>query len=310
MPLRHFLQRAPDGWTAFELSVLRRLKFRSIVNPFAGECDLDSNLKRWGVRVASNDLWRWAWTKAQAVVENNAARLTVEDVAAVLEDAYVPRYRLDNASLRKWFSETDAWWFDNVRRNAELLDGPHKRSLALNLGIKVGDYALSFDEDTRELRQPLSRVYQRLWEAEARPFDNNHTNKAACKEARDFLSSEQADCLFLRLPRPARRDARFTAWAWREEWIRGNDGFWDEFEGARAGRLGARAETRQQYLRHVEELLEVASHIHVWAVAYAENGHVTTEEIIEAVRRTRKVGTIYTKDFTELLGARAIVITA
>ena len=310
MPFRHFLEHAPDGWLAFELSVLRRLKFRSLANPYAGESDLDLYLKRWGARLAANDVWRWAWTKAQAVVENNSERLSAEDVALILEDAYVPHYRLDNGALRKWFNETDAWWFDNVRRNAELLESPARRALALNLGMKVGDYVLSFDDDTRELRQPLSRVFQRLWEAEPRPVDNNQANKATCKEPRDFLASEPADCLFLRLPRPARRDARYTSWAWREEWVRGGEHFWDDFEGARAGRLGARAETRQQYLRHVEELLEVASHIPSWAIAYTDNGLIATEEIVEAIRRTRKVGTIYTKDFSEMTGARAVIITA
>ncbi len=92
--------------------------------------------------------------------------------------------------------------------------------------------------------------------------------------------------------------------------MRGGDGFWDEFESARAGRLGARAETRQQYLRHVEELLDVAGHIPTWAVAYAENGFVTTDEVVESIRRIRKVGTIYTKDFSELTGTRAAIITA
>lgn len=304
------LEHAPDGWLAFELSVLRRLKFTSVVNPFAGETDLDLYLKRWGVRVASNDQWRWAATKAAARIENNSERLSVEDVAVVLEDAYVPHYRLENAALRKWFGETDAWWFDNVRRNAESLENTAKRAIALSLCVAAGDYALSFNDATRELRQPLSRVFQRLWEAEPRPVDNGKQNKAANKDARDFISTEQADLLFLRLPAPARRGARDSAWAWREEWLRGSDDFWDEFEGARAGRLGARAETRQQYLSHVEELLGVASHIPAWAVAFTDNGPINTEEIVETIRRVRKVGTIYTKDFTELMGARAAIITA
>ena len=310
MNATHHFEQTPDGWLGFELSVLRRLKIRSLANPFAGEADLDFALKRWGVRVSTNDVWRWSWSKASARVENNSERLSVEDVALVLEDAYVPHYRLANPSLRKWFGETDAWWFDNVRRNAEQLSTPTRRALALHLGVMVGDYVLSFDDDSRELRQPLSRVFQRLWESEPRPVDNSQSNKALNKEPREFLSSEQADCLFLRLPRPARRGARHSAWAWREEWVRGGDGFWDEFEGARAGRLGARAETRQQYLRHVEELLSAAAHIPAWAVAFSEDGLINTEEMVETIRRARKVGTVYTKDFAELVGARAVMVTA
>src|SRR5437763_982573 len=167
----------PAGWLAFELSVLRRLRFRSMVNPFAGEPDLDATLKRWDVRVAVNDPAQWAWIKAVARVENNAERLTEEDVARLLEDVYVPGYRLRNG---------------------------------------------------------------------------------------------------------AARDARA---AWREEFVRGNDDFWPELVRARAGKLDAHIETKQQYLRLVEELLDTATHIRTWAIAHVETGLVTTEELVETIRR-------------------------
>lgn len=311
MTQRHIVDTVPDGWLAFELSVLRRLKFRSMVNPFAGEPELDVYLKRWGVRVASNDAARWAWTKSVARVENNAERLTTDEIDTILEDAYVPHHRLRNPVLRRWFTETDAWWFDNLRHAAEQLPTAVKRALALSLGMMVGDYVHSFDEETRELRQPLSRVFRRLWEAEPAPVNNGQRNTSSNKEAREFLAAEQADALFLRLPRSGLRErARSAAWAWREEWVRGGDAFWDEFEGAREGRLGTRVETRQQYLHHVEELLEAALHLPVWAIAHAEEGFLSTDELVDTIRRVRKVETIYTKDFSELLGVRAAIITA
>src|SRR5256714_1005020 len=166
----------PAGWLAFELSVLRRLRFRSVVNPLAGEPALDAALKRWQVRVAVNDPAQWAWIKGVALVENNVERLTEEDVARLLEDVYVPGYRLRNAALSRRFGETDAWWFDNLRAAAEQLTGDVKQALALTLGMLVGDYALSFDAETRELRQPLSRVFRRLWETFPAPADNNQRN--------------------------------------------------------------------------------------------------------------------------------------
>jgi hypothetical protein len=305
----------PRGWLAFELSVLRRLRFRSLVNPFAGEPDLETHVKRWGVRVAVNDTARWSWIKSIARVENNGERLSADDLDLLLEDVYVPRHKLRNPALRRWFGETDAWWFDNLRQQAEKLDGEIKQSLALNLGMLTGDYALSFDEDTRELRQPLSRVLRRLHESQAPPFDNGQPNTSANKDARQFIAEQRAELLFLRLPAPARHSGgagagvRNSLPAWREEWVRGGAEFWDEFEASRAGRLGGRVETKQQYLRLVEELLEAAAHFKAWAIAHTEGGYTTTEELVETIRRVRKVETIYTKDFSELLGARATIIT-
>ena len=304
----------PRGWLAFELSVLRRLRFRSLVNPFAGEPDLETHIKRWGVRVAANDAARWSWIKSIARVENNGERLTADDLDLLLEDVYVPRHKLRNPALRRWFGETDAWWFDNLRAQAEKLDGEIKQALALNLGMLTGDYALSFDEGTRELRQPLSRVLRRLHEIQVPPFDNAQPNTSANKDARQFVAEQRGDLFFLRLPVPARNGGgaaanRNSLHAWREEWVRGGAEFWDEFEASRAGRLGGRVETRQQYLRLVEELLEAAAHFKSWAIAHTESGYTTTEELVETIRRVRKVETVYTKDFSELLSARATIIT-
>lgn len=310
--MQHTSEQTPAGWLAFELSVLRRLRFRSVINPLAGEPDVDAALKRWNVRVAVNDPAQWAWIKGVARVENNAERLTEEDVTSLLADVYVPGYRLRNPALVRWFGETDAWWFDNLRAGVEQLDGDNKQALALALGLQVGDYARSFDAETRELRQPLSRVFHRLWETIPAPFDNNQRNTAANKEPRQFLAEERGELLFLRLPRANRNGAQRTSpAAWREEWVRGTDDFWPEFTRTRAGKLDAgHVETKQQYLHLVEDLLATAGHVNTWAIAHTDTGLISTEELVETVRRLRKVETIYTKDFSELMGARAAIITA
>src|SRR5205085_7426842 len=301
----------PAGWLAFELSVLRRLRFRSVINPLAGEPDLDATLKRWDVRVAVNDPSQWAWIKGIARVENNTERLTEEDVVRLLADVYVPGYRLRNGALAQRFGELDAWWFDNLRAAAEQLEGEAKQALALTLGRQVGDYARSFNAETRELRQPLSRVFRRLWETTLAPVNNKQHNVAANKDPRQFLGEERGDLLFLRLPRAGRNGAtRESLTAWREEFVRGNDDFWPELARARAGKLDAHVGTKQQYLRLIEELLDTATHIRTWAITHVETGLVTTEEMVETIRRIRKVETIYTKDFSELLCARAAIITA
>jgi hypothetical protein len=303
----------PAGWLAFELSVLRRLKFRSVAIPFVGEPDLPVYLKRWGARVAVNDPARWAHTKSVAMIENNTDRLRDEEVETVLEDAYVPRYKLDNPALRKWFNETDAWWFDNVRENAEKLDSPCGRALALTLGMMVGDYARSFDDETREFRQPLSQVFRRIWQTFPSPVNNSQRNTSANRDAREFVAAQHTDLLFLRLPRnrTERASHHDAPAAWREEWLNVGDGFWDENRKLRAGRLGGGgAATKHQYLRLVEDFLQTAAHLPTWAIAYVEDGFISTSEMIEAIAHVRKVETIYTKDFSDLTGARATIITA
>ena len=46
--------------------------------------------------------------------------------------------------------------------------------------------------------------------------------------------------------------------AWREEWLRTGDDFWEDFENKQVGKLGDFIETKSQYLQIVKETLESA----------------------------------------------------
>ena len=304
----------PNGWSNFELSVLRRFKFSSIALPFTGEPEICVQLKRWKVRVAANDPMVWAFTKATALVENNSERLSEEELESILEDAYVPREHLDNPALLNWFNETDAWWFDTVRFNAERLVNPYKRALALTLGIMVGDYVLSFGDETRHLREPLSLsgVFRLFIETLPSPHDNSLRSKATNQDVHTFTAERaHTDLLFLRLPVPVNPQPGQQAFlVWREEWLQGGNDFWSDVEKARAGRLGSRVQSKQQYLGFVEDLLHVAAHIPAWAIAHTENGFISNDELVDTIGRVRKVDAIYSKDFSDLLGVRASIITA
>ena len=302
----------PQGWLAFELNVLRRLKFASVILPFTGEPQLGAYLKRWNVRVLANDLMQSAWTKAVAAIENNAEKLTDEEIDTILEDVYVPRYRLQNEALKNWFNETDAWWFDNVRQNIEKLPSETSQAIGLSIGMKVGDYALSFDRETLELRQPLSVVYKRLRSVQPEPVNNGQNNICRNKTANDFIAENYMDLMFLRLPSAHNQIQRnyLGKTAWREEWLRSGSDFWEELESSQAGKLGTLTETKSQYLQFVEDTLQTASHIPKWAVAHVENGFVSTQDVVEIIGRIRRVDTIFSKDFSELTGTKAVIITA
>ncbi len=304
----------PNGWLNFELSVLRRLKFSSIALPFTGEPTIGVRLKSWNVRVAANDPMTWAHTKATALIENDSERLTQEDIEAIVDDAYVPRERLDNPALANWFNETDAWWFDNVRFNAEGTGSEYKRALALTLGMMVGDYVLSFGAESRHLREPfsLSRIFRDFSETLSTPHANSLRCKATNEEVRKFVAERRhTDLLFLRLPMPAQlQTAPGHALAWREEWLKGGDDFWGDFEKARAGKLGSRVQSKQQYLGLFEDLLHTAAHLPGWAIAHTENGFISTDDVVETISRVRKIDAIYTKDFSDLQGVKAAIITA
>lgn len=303
---------SPKEWLAFDLNVLRRLSFTSVVLPFSSRPALGAYLKRWSTRVIANDPMRSAWVACLAQIANNGQKLTDEEVETVLEDAYVPGYKLANPALANWFSETDSWWFDNVRRNIDRLPSQMTQAIASSIAIGVGDYVLSFKEETRELRQPLSQIYRRLWSVHPEPYDNRQQNASTNRSPDDLVAETPADLMFLRLPGAHAQTAKAYLGrnAWREEWLRGGGDFWDEVDAATVGKLGAPTETKSQYLHLLEETLRRASHIKQWAIAHVETGFIQTDDIIETIGRIRRVDTVYTKDFSELTGTKAVIITA
>jgi hypothetical protein len=308
----HYSRTAPKSWLAFELNILRRHRFASAALPFSHSPALGSYLKRWDVRVAANDPLQSAWTRSVGHILNNSEKLSADDVNTVLEDVYVPGYKLQNHVLRNWFSETDSWWFDNVRQNIEKLPTPVTRALACSLAMATGDYVLSFSEDTLELRQPLSNVFRRLWTVLPEPVNNGQNNTCHNHVADVFLAECRAELMFMRLPVLHGQHSRsfLGQAAWREEWLRGGADFWETFEAEQNGKLGMSTETKSQYLHLLEETLRTASHIATWVLAHVEEGSISTQDIVETVSKIRRVDAIYTKDFSELTGTKAVMITA
>jgi hypothetical protein len=302
----------PKGWLAFELNVLRRLKFQSVAIPFTSDTSLAVNLKRWNIKIESNDFLACSWTNAVASIQNNSEHLSESELEMLLEDVYEPHFRLKNETLRNWFNETDSWWFDNLRNNIEKLESPTKKAIALSIGMNVGDYVMSFDNETLEFRQSLSSVFRKLWSNNYEPINNGQTNISSNKLALDFIAENYSELMMLRLPRASNLFLKDSIgnFAWREEWIRGNNSFWNQLEFHQTGRLGSKITSRTQYIKLVEELLTTASHIPNWAIAHVDNGFISTQDIVETINKIRKVDTIYTKDFSELMGIKAVMITA
>ena len=302
----------PHSWLAFELSVLRRLQFKSVALPFTGEPGLGVYLKRLNARILCNDFLPSAYAKSLAQVGNNGEKLSEEIVNAILENGNMQFYRPQNAALGNWFNATDAAWFDSLRRNIEHISATTQKAIALNVGLETGDYVLSFAPDALELRQPLAEVFRRFWKIQPKPVNNGQDNACTNKTAQEFIAESFVDLMFLRLPRANNQFIKNAlGWtAWREEWVRGGDYFWQDMETRRAGKLGTHTETKSQYLRLLEEMLRTASHIRKWVIAHAEDGFITTPELVEIIGRVRRVDTIYTKDFSELAGTKAVIITA
>ena len=304
------------GWTgsgdnkksllAFEASVLRQIPFETIAIARAGDAKLDWYLKVWGKRILTNDTRNWAVATARAVIESREP-ISERLLNQLLQDIYVPGNRLTNPSLRRWFSETDAWWMENLRRNIAGIEDEGLRSQALLLGIQTGDYALSFNDETVDLRRPLATIFWRL----AGRFSTGNIahpyNRVFSLPPHEFIQQARADLLYLNLP--ATRDEKTGAQArseWRECWVTGGA------EAETATWLQTTLpQTRQAYLTEVDRQLRAAAHIRKWAIGCQEVGLTSARDIAELVKQHRPVRATYSKDVTEVAGGlRSYIIVA
>ena len=287
----------------FEASVLSQIEFRSIAIPFCGSTELALYLKTWGKLILANDQRAWAAAVAHARVQARFP-LGEDHIARILDDVYVPGTRLTNGTLRRWFGETDAWWMDNLRRNIESLEDESLRAQALAIGIQAGDYALSFDDETRDLRMPLTTVYWRLaGRATIGPATNPHSQSFNLP-AEDFIKQSRADLLYVSLPAAQSESAGGEARSeWREAWVRGSD------ESRTSG--PAVAQSRQSHLAAIDRMLRFGSQVKTWAVGCQEAGLTSTQDIIEIIKEYRPVRATYSKDLTEVAGGlRSFIIVA
>jgi hypothetical protein len=282
----------------FQASVLRQIEFRSIAIPFLNEARLDWYLKAWGKLIFANDPRLWAAIVARATVET-AGELGEEIISRILEDVYVPRVRLANPHLRRWFGETDAWWMDNLRRNIDALDDETTRAQALTLGLQTGDYALSFNAETRELRRPLTTVFWQLGGRAVAGLTGHPNNRSFNQPADDFIKQARADLLYLNLPssRGGRGGAEGRS-EWREEWVSGSP----RAEADRATTPPKLPQSRQSYLASIDRMLRPASHFKTWAVECHEPGLATAQDIVDLIKEYRPVRATYSKDVTEVAG--------
>lgn len=277
----------------FQASVLRQIEFRSIAIPYWNDARLDLYLKTWAKVIFANDPRGWASTVARARVEAGAP-ITEEVIAHVLHDVYVPGARLANPDLRRWFSETDAWWMDNLRRNIDGLEDQLARAQAMTLGLQTGDYALSFDDETRELRRPLTTVFWRLaGRAMAGPA-SQPGNRSFCLPVEEFIKQSRADVLFLGLPSGhTDRGGAEARGDWRESWVNG---------AAAEKNQTAASQSKQSHLNSIERLLRLASHYRTWAIEYQEPGLASAQDLLELIKEYRPVRASYSKDVTEVAG--------
>jgi hypothetical protein len=196
---------------------------------------------------------------------------------------------------------------DNLRRNIDRLDDQLMQAQALMLGLQTGDYALSFDDETSELRRPLTTVFWRLaGRALSAPGAQPH-NRSFNQPVEEFIKHVRADLLLLSAPSSQMdRGGAEERSDWRETWVRGASD-----DADRKTKHVLASQSRQSYLASIDRLLRPASHFRTWAIEYQEPGLAGVQDLVDLIKEHRPVKATYSKDVTEVAGGlRSYIIVA
>ena len=107
------------------------LKSENVLDAFSGSGCVAYAFKRLGVQVHANDFLSFAFHIARATVQNNATRLTEEDVRDLLKPNRNAGSFIQDTFGSLYFSEEDNYFLDNLWANMKHLTSHLKRSLAL-----------------------------------------------------------------------------------------------------------------------------------------------------------------------------------
>jgi hypothetical protein len=300
------------GLTAFEIAVLRELDFKTIALPFGGDGKLGWRLKMLGRQVHTNDFRQAETCQAIALVENNGFILGATQIDAMLcaarddaEDETAPY----NGGLLRWFTPTEARWFEGFRRAVLENEDRMVQALAMTLGLRLGDYWLSFDEESKPLRPSLEDAAVELSTRFNLAVDNHRSNTAACFDARQFIVQAQADLLYAALPDFAPLDANRPD-AWREIWTSGEPDVWADLAKRQHGTFGGRFLSKTEYKATVKAFFRRARHFNQWAVSISGRHPLTPGDLADCLADLRPSVKTYSKDVSECPpgGAQHIVV--
>src|SRR5215471_3340233 len=278
----------------FQVSVIRQIEFRTVAIPFCGRAGLVRYLAALGKQVLSNDPRPWAALAGRVALESDG--LTDEQIFTVLQDTYIPGPRMSNTDLHQWFGEADAWWMDNLRRQA--LQDPAIQDQGLLLAMQAGEYALSFGQPTSELKRPLTVIFRELAaNSRAMPAMHPH-NRAYNLPVQQFLRDARADLMYLNLPCGQAEFGGAPAQpAWQDTWLLGHRPADDDYS-----QLAVLPQSKKAYLDVVDRILASASRIRKWAVECRDIGLASARDISDLIKTHRAIQATYSKDLTEVAG--------
>lgn len=196
---------------------------KTLFDAFAGGCSLSYEAKKRGLEVYANDVLNVNYQLGNALIENKATTLNVQDINLIFSGVPFDGFMFKNYAEVYFFPE-ECMQLDLYRENIHKLDSSEKKSLALSLmrramirkmpysrfNIKWDKIVQLRDEDYSYKKYKRKRAYhnqsfkfhftKNLEAYNTAVFDNGKNNKMFNDDVFNLLDTIQADIIYLDPP--------------------------------------------------------------------------------------------------------------
>ncbi|MGD0099839.1 MAG: DNA adenine methylase [Acidobacteriota bacterium] len=289
--------------------VLCTVKFETAADPFVGSGCVAYLLKAMGKRVIASDFMNFPTVLAYATIANNSQRLDDATVKGLLKPSRGIGF-VEKTFQGIFFTKDDLRFLDQVSRNIEVLDHPHKQALARAALIRSclkkqprGVFTISgdlshYDDGRRDLRLSLEEHFLEQVEAFNRTVFDNGFRHIVRKADVFSLKPEGVDLVYLDPPYVPRSDD--NCYVKRYHFVEGLSCYWKGLrimENTRVKKI-EKLYTPFSYRKTAIDAFERLFRLYrtsIIVLSYSSNGFPDLEELEKLMRRHKTNVTIYEK---------------
>ena len=307
---------------------LEELEFQTALDAFSGTSSVSYIMKELNKTVYSNDILKFNYFVAKALIENSNEQITKEDFNNIItkQDGYNYSYFIKDTFQDIYFLDSENKWLDIVVQNIHQLKNENKKSMFLwalyqsciskrpynlfhrkNLYVRTADVKRNFGNKSTWDKPFEEHFFKFVKEINSAVFDNSRDNSAYNSDI--FELDIEVDLVYIDTPYIPQKG---TLTHYRD-FYHFLDGLTDYFNWDREIDYGSKHrklksvyniwEDKKNILSGFEELIKKFQQS-ILVISYRSDGIPTVEEISDILRRYGKKVKIETIDYQYVLSKK------
>jgi len=280
---------------------------KSAIDAFSGSSAVGYALKAAGLQVTSNDLMKYSYYIAKALIENNGTKLTEDDIKVLLSENPNKDDFLEREFTNLFYTRDECKFLDNLWFNIQKLDNDYKKALAYTAICRTLTRKVLFGyfchKKAMEYRTHEHRVYRNpsinqnikelflllLREYNEAVFSNGKANVAHNKDILEIIKNEKVDLAYFDPPYVGVHPDYHGYYHFLETFVDYKKHSPLENGTKMSPRKHSGFTKRKEIINSLEKLFENSKHIPYWMISYNSRAFPNAETMLELIKKYKNV---------------------